>query len=97
MNQSTVSVRGQAVIPQAIREELGIVPNTKLAWSTHNGVIIVVPIPRDPVRASFGILAEGGFTLDEFLKERRKERELDKRREARLDRQVRKARRKRRT
>ena len=89
MNQSIVSSRGRTVIPLEIRERLGISSPTKLAWSTRNGIIIVVPIPEDPVQASFGILAEGGFTLDEFLKERRKERELDKRRDARLARQVR--------
>ena len=89
MNQSIVSSRGRTVIPLEIRERLWIRPTTKLAWSTRNGIIIVVPIPEDPVQASFGILAEGGFTLDEFLKERRKERELDKRRDARLARQVR--------
>ncbi len=88
MKQSTVSVRGQAVIPQEIREEFGIKPNTKLAWSTRNGVIIVVPIPEDPVKASLGILKDTGFTFDDFLDERRRERELDRRRDERLMKQI---------
>ncbi len=95
MKQSTVSVRGQAVIPQEIRKQLGIKPNTKLAWSTRNGVIIVVPLPEDPVKASFGLLAGRGFTLDDFLEERQKQRELERKRETHLEGQVRRTPRKR--
>lgn len=91
MKQTTVSVRGQTVIPQEIREQFGIKPNTKLAWSTRNGVIVVVPIPEDPVAASVGILAGRGYTLDDFLKERDQERELERKREARLDAQIERA------
>ena len=95
MKQSKVSVRGQTVIPQEIREELGIKPNSRLAWSTRNGTIIAIPIPEDPVEASIGILAGKGFTLDDFLRERQEERELERKREARLEAQVRRALRKR--
>jgi AbrB family looped-hinge helix DNA binding protein len=95
MKYSKVSTRGQTVIPHEIRDELGIEPNSRLAWSTRNGVIILIPVPEDPVAASIGILAGKGFTLKDFLKERQKERELERRREARLDAQVRRALRKR--
>jgi AbrB family looped-hinge helix DNA binding protein len=91
MKQTKVSVRGQTVIPQEIRERFDIKPNTKLAWSTRNGVIIVVPIPEDPVAASVGILAGKGYTLDDFLREREQERELDRQRDARLDAQIERA------
>ncbi len=88
MKQSTVSVRGQTVVPQEIREQFGIKPNSKLAWSTRNGVIIVVPVPEDPVKASVGILKGSGFTFKDFIEERRQERELDRSREERLMKQV---------
>jgi AbrB family looped-hinge helix DNA binding protein len=91
MKQTKVSVRGQTVIPQEIREEFGIKANSRLAWSSRNGVIIVVPIPEDPVEAAFGVLAGRGFTLRDFLEERQKDRELDRRREALLEEQVRRA------
>lgn len=88
MKQTKVSVRGQTVIPREIREQLGIKPNTKLAWSVRDGVIIVVPIPEDPVRALVGILKDTGYTFEDFMEERRRERELDRRREERLMKQV---------
>jgi len=91
MKYSKLSARGQTVIPREIRDELGIKPNSRLAWSTRNGTIIASPIPEDPVEASIGILAGRGFTLDDFLRERQEERELERRREARLDAQVRRA------
>jgi AbrB family looped-hinge helix DNA binding protein len=95
MKQSKVSVRGQTVIPREIREEFGIKANSRLAWSTRNGVIIAIPVPEDPVAASIGILGGKGFTLKDFLEERQKERDLEREREARLDAQVRRAPRKR--
>ncbi len=95
MRQTKVSARGQAVIPQEIRAKLGIKAGTKLAWSTRDGVIIVVPIPEDPVEASFGILKGKGYTFEDFMEERRRERELERQQEARLEAQLRRASRKR--
>jgi AbrB family looped-hinge helix DNA binding protein len=91
MKQTKVSVRGQTVIPHEIREQFDIKQNTRLAWSTRNGVIIVVPIPDDPVAASVGILKGSGFTFEDFMEERRRERELDRQREERLMKQVERA------
>lgn len=75
--KSKVSVRGQTVIPKEIRKELGITTETTLQWRLRNGAIVVYPIPKDPVAASVGILKGKGLSTDDFLKERRKERELE--------------------
>lgn len=88
MRQSKVSVRGQTVIPQEIRQRFAIKANTKLVWSARNGVIVVVPVPEDPVEASFGILKGTGFTFEDFMEDRRRERELDRLRDERLMRQL---------
>lgn len=74
---TTVSVRGQTVIPQRIREELNIVPSTRLKWTVQDGVIIVFPIPDDPVRAAIGILKGRGLSTDDLLAERRSQRERE--------------------
>ncbi len=95
MKQTVVSVRGQTVIPREIREQLGIKPKTKLVWSAQEGVITVIPIPEDPIEASFGILAGRGYTLEDFLEERRQERVLEQERGLKDDARIRQALRKR--
>ena len=73
--QTTVSVRGQTVIPRHIREELGITPSTRLEWKVKNGVIIVLPLPSDPIRSAVGILEGRGPSTSDLLIERKTERE----------------------
>lgn len=80
--ESKVSVRGQTVIPNEIRKAMGITRNSTLHWEIQDGVIMVYPIPRDPVRASLGIL-QGKGSLEEFLRERRQERTKEQVREGR--------------
>lgn len=75
--KTTVSVRGQTVIPQEIREQLGIVPQTTLEWEVRDGVIIVYPIPIDTVHAARGILKEQGPTTEDLMIERRQERQRE--------------------
>jgi AbrB family looped-hinge helix DNA binding protein len=75
--QTTVSVRGQTVIPRHIREELGITPATRLEWKISNGAIIVLPIPADPVQSSIGILKGRGPSTSDLLAERKADREKE--------------------
>ena len=72
--KTTVSRRGQTVAPREIRERMGIVPGCRLEWQIVDGLIVVTPIPPDPVRASVGILEGRGLTTGDLLAERRKER-----------------------
>jgi AbrB family looped-hinge helix DNA binding protein len=76
--QTTVSVRGQTVIPRPIRKALGITPATQLHWTIKDGVIIVLPIPADPVQAAVGILKGRGPTSTDLLAERKAEREKER-------------------
>jgi bifunctional DNA-binding transcriptional regulator/antitoxin component of YhaV-PrlF toxin-antitoxin module len=69
--QTTVSVRGQTVIPRHIREELGITHATRLKWKVKNGVIIVLPLPPDPVHSSVGILKGRDISNIDLLAERK--------------------------
>ena len=75
--QTTVSVRGQTVIPRHIREELGITPTTRLEWKVKNGLIIVLPIPSDPVQSALGILEGRGPSTSDLLAERKSDREKE--------------------
>ncbi len=75
--QTKVSIRWQTVIPRDIRRALQIEPHMKLEWQVEDGVIIIRPIPKDPVRASRGLLKGRGLSSEALAAERRKEREKE--------------------
>lgn len=53
---------------------MGITPSDLLEWKIRDGVILVYPLPADPVKASPGILSGKG-AFQEFLDECNAERE----------------------
>jgi AbrB family looped-hinge helix DNA binding protein len=75
--QTTVSVRGQTVIPRHIRDELGITPTTRLEWKVKDGVIIILPLPSDPVQSAVGILEGRGPSTADLLAERKADKEKE--------------------
>ncbi len=75
--QTRISVRGQTVIPRDVRKELGITPSTRLEWKVKNGVIIILPLPADPVHASVGILEGRSISTADLLVERKRDREKE--------------------
>ena len=79
---SKVYDRGQTVVPKRIREALAIESGARLQWQVHEGVIQVIPVPANPVRALRGLLKGTGYTYARFLRERQREREAERRREA---------------
>ena len=76
MMQTTVSERGQTSVPAEIRKEFNLKAKAKLAWMVDGGLIIVMPIPDDPIKAFRG--KSKGLT-EALLKSRREERELERR------------------
>ncbi len=72
--KTTVTSRGQTVVPAKIRRDHHIQPQTQLEWIDDGETIHVVPIPADPIRAAKGISTG---LLDSLLKERESERRLD--------------------
>lgn len=69
---SVVSEKGLVVIPKEIRERFGIKKGDRIQFLDWGGRIVVVPISKDPIEASFGML-KGGGSMEEFLKEKREE------------------------
>jgi hypothetical protein len=53
---------------------MGIMPQTRLEWQIREGVIVVYPIPPDPIQAAVRLLKGQGPTADDLLVERQRER-----------------------
>ena len=80
--ESRVYERGQTVVPKTIRDALSIEQGSTLVWQVEEGVARVVAIPKDPVRALYGIMKDKGPTFQEYLAERNAERQRERELEA---------------
>ncbi len=66
--RSTITARGQTVIPVAIRRRFQLTPADRLEWVAEGDEIRVVPVKEDPV-AAFRGQGQGGAT-ERLLAER---------------------------
>jgi len=84
---STLSSKGQLVIPKEIREALGVKPGQKVFFKiVKDHLVEIAPLPEDPVRHFCGIFKEGSSLTRALLKEREEDR---KREEKKLNRFIR--------
>jgi len=60
MEEVTMSSKGQIVVPKEFRDDLGIKEGQRLVVEEVDGALIVVPVPKDPIKALKG-LAKGVF------------------------------------
>ncbi len=73
--RSTVTKRGQTVIPAAVRRRFQITPADRLEWIVDDDTIRVVPVKKDTV-AAFRGQGKGGATA-RLLQERLIDRERE--------------------
>jgi len=73
--QSTITARGQTVIPATIRRRFNLSPADKLEWIVEGNVIRVVPVQADPIAAFRGQGKGGGAAR--LLADRQQDRERE--------------------
>ena len=80
-----VGVKGQVVIPKAIRDRIGIRPGDEVAFDSEGAEVRIRRVEHaqadrvDRIRGLRGAWSEGGAGTDALLAERRSERELEER------------------
>ena len=80
-----VGIKGQVVIPKAIRDEIGIEPGDEVAFETNGAEVRIRRAADEPevrareIKALRGIWADTAGGIGALLEERRKERELEER------------------
>lgn len=77
---NAVSIRGQTVIPKVVREKFNIDETTKIEWIISNDNIRVIPISRDLIKDTYGILRGTRASTASLLKTRKENRILEKKR-----------------
>jgi AbrB family looped-hinge helix DNA binding protein len=72
---STVTTKGQLVIPSRLRRKYGIRKGTRVAIVEDNERLILQPLTREFIHSLCGWL-KGSKALEYLLEERKKDREL---------------------
>jgi len=73
-----VSSKGQIVLPAAIRKQLGIEMGAELEIVELAGALYLVPVVEgDPLDLLQGLLADTGYTMEDFYAERRRDKERE--------------------
>lgn len=73
---STVTTKGQLVIPARLRRRFGIKKGTLIAFLEDDGRIIIQPVTREFIRGLRGSLKGEPSALEMLLEERKRERTL---------------------
>ncbi|MBV6478018.1 MAG: hypothetical protein HGGPFJEG_00765 [Ignavibacteria bacterium] len=76
METSTVTAKGQIVIPSRIRKKYGIKSGTTIHFTDEGKEIKMIPVTPEMIESNFGFLGTKGKLLKALLNEKKHEREL---------------------
>lgn len=78
---TTISSKGQVVVPAELREQLGLKKGTRATWTEEKGRLILMPITErllDEVQGFLKSPPGGPSMFEEHFKERARERQREK-------------------
>ena len=73
--RSTITSRGQTVIPAEVRRKFHLSPSDRLEWIMEGNSLRVVPVKENAITAFRG-MGKGG-SVERLLAERKKDRETE--------------------
>lgn len=76
MNTSTVTSKGQLVIPAKLRKKHNIKKGTKIAFIENGNKLSLQPVNKNYFRELIGITGTKGKALKSLMNDKKKEREL---------------------
>jgi AbrB family looped-hinge helix DNA binding protein len=82
MEESTMTSKGQIVIPAKLRRRYGLKPGTKVYFIERDEEILFQPVTKEYLKSVHGMLTSATSATEELLKERAKDKERE---EARLE------------
>jgi antitoxin PrlF len=75
-NYTSATVKGQVLIPIALRRKFGIMAGTRIHVFEDNGRIILQPVTREQIQRVRGMF-KGSGALSVLMAERKRERDRD--------------------
>jgi AbrB family looped-hinge helix DNA binding protein len=82
MEESTITSKGQIVVPARLRRRYGLKPGTKVYFIERDKEIVFQPVTKEYLKNVHGMLTSETSTTKELLRERAKDREHE---EAKLE------------
>lgn len=77
METSSITAKGQVIIPARLRKKYGINPGKKIAFFEENGAIVLKPMDESFFSQYAGMLSETAPTKEEYQAWKKEEVEKD--------------------
>ncbi|ODS34442.1 MAG: hypothetical protein SCARUB_00453 [Candidatus Scalindua rubra] len=74
--KTTITKKGQTVVPSSLRKKYGLSEGTQLEWLDTGDLFKVIPIPKNLVKSLRGC-AKGEKLTQKLLKDRKKDKSLE--------------------
>lgn len=77
MEESTMTSKGQIVVPAKLRRRYGLKPGTKVYFIERDSEILFQPVTKEYLKSVHGMLTSTSSVTEELLKERARDKERE--------------------